>query len=159
MEDQPPATPEPPYKTAAQLLDVERGTTSSPPKPGLSFSPGLQPVPGSTAPATASGEPVPHVFGPLQTAVDPLAAGIDTEQNPATRAENRVITRTGEAAAGPRPVTYAEKSQDVPQAAPADGANVAAPPDAASDAVPGPSSAPTTSTAVVPAPAAPQSSS
>ena len=35
-----------------------------------------------------------HVFGPGQSAVDPIAAGLDPNYRPLTRAENRMITRT-----------------------------------------------------------------
>ncbi|WP_424139893.1 hypothetical protein [Roseomonas chloroacetimidivorans] len=125
--------------TAADMIADRQ--PKAPRQEGLSVTPGLQEVPDSFAPATASGDPVPHVYGPQQAAVDPVAAGLDTGHSPLTRAENRVITRTGELGAGPRPATYVEKGQEVQQAAPADGANVPAPLDADAEKVPGPSGA------------------
>ena len=114
------------FRTAADIAGIEeqlntRGT------PGLSHASGLEAVPDSFAPATATGEPIPHVRGPGQNPVDPVAAGLDTMVNMPTRNDNRVVTRTGADAAGPRPFTYIEKTGPnmVPQAAPADGAHVA----------------------------------
>jgi hypothetical protein len=65
-----------------------------PPVPGQSVSPGLRTVPNSFGRPTADGAPVAHVFGPGQAAVDPVAAGLDPNYSPLTRAENRMITRT-----------------------------------------------------------------
>lgn len=113
-----------------------RGTR--PPRPGHSVAPGLRPVPGSTVPANADGSEAPHVFGPNQAAVDPVAAGLDWEHSPPTRNEDRRITQTGELGAGPRPATYAEKQGDVPQAAPADGVEVDPPSEESAQASPGP---------------------
>ena len=109
---------------------------------GLSFVQGLEVIPGSSAPSMADGTMVPHVRGPGQAPVDPIAAGIDLTKAPLSRAENRVITQTGEMAAGPRPATYAHVvgGREVPQAAPADGAEVPAKPDSESAAIAGPSS-------------------
>ena len=133
--------PEPFYRTAAEVFGMQQAFERST-QAGLSHSAGLRPVPDSTAPSTATGEPVSHVFGPGQNPVDPVAAGLDTRAILQTRQENRVVTRTGEAAAGPRPFTYIEKTgpDQVPQAAPADGAHVPAPADAVADASPGPNS-------------------
>ena len=140
--------PQPIYRTAAEVFGMEQAFERSV-QAGLSHSAGLRQVPNSTAPSTATGEPVSHVFGPGQNPVDPVAAGLDTRAMLQTRQENRVVTRTGEAAAGPRPFTYIEKTgpEQVPQAAPADGAHVPAPADAVADASPGPNSV-----AVAPAP-------
>lgn len=109
-------------------------------RPGQSFTPGLRNIEGSTAPAMADGTEVPHVMGPQQAPVDPVAAGLDTTAHPLTRAENRVITRTGALGAGNPPSTYAEKGA-TPAEAPSDMSEVAAPADAESDAQPGPNSA------------------
>lgn len=136
---------EPPFVTAA-----EKHGMTGPGGPadlqdrhnGLSRSPNLRPVPNSFAPAHANGEAVPHVYGAQQAAVDPIAAGLDYKHDIPTRTEMRVTTRTGELGAGPRPTTYVEKGQDVPQSTPADGAEVVAPSDEESEAVPGPTSAP-----------------
>ena len=130
-----------PYRTAAEVAGLKRPDELSV-TPGLSHSAGLRPVPDSTAPSTATGEPVPHVYGPGQNPVDPVAAGLDTRAVLQTRAENRVVTHTGEDAAGPRPHTYIEKTgpEQVPQAAPADNQLEAAPADAVADAAPGPNS-------------------
>jgi len=118
------ASPNPDYPTAAEQLEAPSVTVRT--DPSLSFSPDLEEVPGSTAPARADGAPVAHVRGPQQAAVDPVAAGLDTGALVATTDTNRMINRTGEAAAGPRPVTYAQTGQDVQQASPADGALVPA---------------------------------
>ena len=116
---------------------------SPPPTPGLSQSPGLREVPNSKAPAMADGTMVSHVFGPGQAAVDPIAAGLDVAHKPLTRNENRVITQTGEMAAGPRPSTYIEKGQPVQQAGPADQTHIPAPADADAAKEPGPTGATT----------------
>ncbi|HWX48132.1 MAG TPA: hypothetical protein VNZ61_08770 [Roseomonas sp.] len=127
------AGPEP-LKTALDAIQAEAVTTRT--DPSLSFSPDLEEVPGSTAPARADGSAVPHVRGPQQAAVDPVAAGLDTGAVVATTDTNRAVNRTGEAAASPRPATYVEKGSEVQQAAPADGALV---PVSATPDVPGPS--------------------
>ena len=139
--NQPPPTP--PFQTAAEIGGIAEQVAAKP-KPGLSFTPGLQELPGSQAPSTAKGDPVSHVFGPQQAPVDPVAAGLDTQHVPLSRAENRMITQTGEAAAGPRPFTYVEKTgpDQVPQAAPADGALVKPPSDAEAAETAGPASVP-----------------
>jgi len=83
---------------------------------GKSHSPGLRAVPNSFVPGTDRA----HVHGPQQSPVDPVAAGLDTEHVPPTRAENRVIDRTGEIASGPHaagPIGVSDGSQVV---APAD---------------------------------------
>lgn len=109
-----------PFQTAAEVLGMEQ--QGEPPTPGLSQAAGLREVPNSVVPGTARGD-ISHVYGPGQAAVDPVAAGLDTNSSPPGRAENRAITQTGEAAAGPRPHTYIEKTgpEKVPQSAPADG--------------------------------------
>jgi hypothetical protein len=108
--------------------------------PGLSHSPGLMEVPDSKVPGMADGTMISHVYGPGQTPVDPIAAGLDTGFNPASRAENRSITQTGELAAGPRPSTYAQHGGHVPQAGPSDGSEVKPPSDADAAKAPGPNS-------------------
>lgn len=132
---------QPAYRTAAAVFGLKQPHELVA-APGLSHTPGLREVPNSTVPATATGEPVAHVYGPGQNPVDPVAAGLDTRAVLQTRAENRVVTQTGEQAAGPRPHTYIEKTgpDQVPQAAPADGALVVAPAETVADASPGPNS-------------------
>ncbi len=142
-DDTPVDTTGPVVPTAAEIHGV--GNDSPPPRPGFSQSPGLREVPNSMVPAMADGTMVPHVYGPGQAAVDPIAAGLDWQHKPLTRAENRVITQTGEDAAGPRPSTYAGKGE-VQQAGPADHANVPAASDESASKVPGPTGA-TTETA------------
>ena len=144
MSDNPtpePAADAPHYRTAAEVFGLKQPHELAA-AAGLSHSPGLRPVPNSTAPATATGEPVAHVYGPGQNPVDPVAAGLDTSAVLQTRAENRVVTNTGADAAGPRPHTYIEKTgpDQVPQAAPADNQLVPAPSEAVADAAPGPNS-------------------
>ena len=95
-------------------------------------------MPDSSAPATAAGDAVAHVFGPQQAACDPVAAGLDTKHNPMTRAENRMISQTGTLASGNRPTTYVEKGQDMPQAV-SDHSLVPAKTDEESGEAPGPS--------------------
>lgn len=146
MEDDKPSDA-PVVQSAAELHNI--GNDSPAPTPGLSQSPGLREVPNSQAPSMADGTMVSHVYGPGQAAVDPIAAGLDTRHNPLTRAENRVITQTGEFAAGPRPSTYAHTGADVQQAAPADFKEVSAPADTDAAKEPGPTGA-TTETALVP---------
>ena len=80
--NQPPPTP--PFQTAAEIGGIAEQVAAKP-KPGLSFTPGLQELPGSQAPSTAKGEPVSHVYGPQQAPVDPVAAGLDTQQVPLSR--------------------------------------------------------------------------
>ena len=114
-----------PFTTADVATDgFEPRQTSA--TPGLSQSPGLMCVPNSRVPGLAGGGMVSHVFGPQQNAADPIAAGLDTRHDPMTRAENRVVTQTGELGAGPRPATYAGHGY-VQQAGPSDGALVASP--------------------------------
>ena len=101
---------EPEFKTATEVYDVKRDQPA--PTPGMSLSPGLREVDNSPIPGVDRS----HVFGPQQSAVDPVLAGLDTNHNPLTRAEDRVITRMS------------------------DGAMVVPPPDAESDKIVGPSS-------------------
>ena len=110
------------------------------PIPGLSYSPGLRELPDSQVPGLGNGGMVSHVFGPGQAPVDPIAAGLDTQYNPLTRAENRMITQTGTIGAGPRPSTYAGKPGDIPQAGPADHMVVKAASDVEAGRAPGPNS-------------------
>ena len=110
------------------------------PIPGLSFSPGLRELPNSQVPGLGNGGMVSHVFGPGQAPVDPIAAGLDTQYNPLTRAENRMITQTGVIGAGPRPMTYAGKPGDIAQAGPADHRVVKAASDIEAGRAPGPNS-------------------
>ena len=117
------------FQTGAEVAGIDPAVTVRT-DPSLSYSPDLEEVPDSTAPALADGTAVAHVHGPQQAAVDPIAAGLDTGAVVPTIAENRAITRTGEIGAGPRPETYVEKGVEVPQAAPADNATVAIDPDA-----------------------------
>lgn len=131
-----------PFTSGAETHAI--GNDSPAPTPGLSISPGLQPVPNSQAPALADDTLVSHVMGPGQAAVDPVAAGLDTQHVPLTRNDNRVVTQTGELAAGPRPATYAEKGADVPQAGPSDGTTVAPVSDAEAAKAPGPNAVPAT---------------
>lgn len=117
---------------------IQQGT----PTAGLSQSPGLRELPDSQVPGLAGGGMVSHVFGPGQSPVDPIAAGLDTGYNPLTRAENRVITQTGTLGAGARPSTYAHiGGEPVPQAGPSDHANVPAVSDEEAGRAPGPNSA------------------
>jgi hypothetical protein len=139
MSDEQNTTDAPVIQTAAEVHGI--GNDSPPPTPGLSQSPGLREVPNSQVPAMADGTMISHVFGPGQAAVDPIAAGLDTKHQPLTRNENRVITQTGEFAAGPRPSTYVGKGVDVPQAGPADHSEVPAPADSAAAHEPGPTGA------------------
>ena len=135
---------EPAVKTAAddnpdlkQKIDAEEQRKLRP--SGLSISPGLKELPGSKAPAMADGTEVSHVFGPQQSPVDPVAAGLDTSAHPLTRNDNRVVTQTGRIGAGNPPSTYAEKGAK-PAEAPSDGQNVPAQPDEEADKAPGPNS-------------------
>ena len=140
MENKTEGAPASPFTTAADAFPptANRGE----PTPGLSQSPGLREVPNSLAPAMADGTLVPHVYGPGQAAVDPIAAGLDTGYMPPTRNDDRVVTQTGVDGAGPRPSTYLEKGLDVPQSTVADHRQVRAPNDAAAETVLGPSAAP-----------------
>lgn len=97
------------YQSAAEVYGVKRD--QPPATPGLSLSPGLRSVEDSKVPGTDRS----HVIGPQQAAADPVLAGLDTQHNPMTRAEDRVITRT------------------------VDGAMLVPPPDAESDKIVGPS--------------------
>jgi hypothetical protein len=126
------------FQTGAEALGME---TPPAPTPGLSQAAALREVPNSRVPGTVSGD-ISHVFGPGQAAVDPIAAGLDLAGHFPSRAENRAITQTGEAAAGPRPYTYIHRTgpEQVPQAAPADGALVQAPTDEVAAQAPGPTS-------------------
>ena len=116
------------FQTAAEATGMKAPTTL--PTPGLSQSPGLEKIEGSTVPGLAHGGTINHVKGPQQAPVDPIAAGLDLGHNPQTRNENRAVTQTGEIAAGTRPSTYGHPAS-VPQAAPADGSLVAGPDDTA----------------------------
>ncbi len=126
------------------------------PTPGLSQSPGLRTLANSQVPGLAGGGMVSHVFGPGQSPVDPIAAGLDTGYDPQTRAENRLITQTGAIAAGPRPSTYAEKGgARIPQAGPSDHSTVAAIPDKEAAISPGPNSIGADAPSVLDAPPVP----
>ena len=142
MADEKPPVDQPDIvrSTAEDHPLVQERKDQPAPTPGLSQSPGLVPVPDSHAPATASGEAVAHVFGPQQAACDPVAAGLDTRHDPLTRAENRMINRTGEIGSGNHPSTYVEKGKDLPVAV-SDGSLVPAAPDSEAGKNPGPTGA------------------
>ncbi|NPD67293.1 hypothetical protein HN018_06860 [Lichenicola cladoniae] len=84
---------------------------------GKSFTPGLTEVPDSKVPGAEHS----HVHGPQQAAVDPVAAGLETEHSPTTINENRVVNRTGEIGSGPHtPGTTPAVSDGSPVVAPED---------------------------------------
>jgi hypothetical protein len=131
-----PAKEPPPY-TAMAGATVQQSVRT----PGLTQAPGLRELPDSKVPGLAGGGEVSHVFGPGQTPVDPIAAGLDLGYNPLTRSEDRLITQTGTIGAGARPSTYLDKGgKPIPQAGPSDHANVPAPSDAVAADSPGPNS-------------------
>jgi hypothetical protein len=118
----------PAFRTAADIAGV---TTQGPElqpddaRSGLSLAVGLEEIEGSEVPPGPGGEAYRHVRGPTQMPVDPHAAGLDTRfvgQQP----DPRVMTQTGEIAAGPRPYTYIERTgpRMTQQAAPADNRQV-----------------------------------
>jgi hypothetical protein len=76
--------------TAAEEAGIEDRIVPLP-ITGRSLSPGLTHLQDSKVP----GHDRHHVHGPQQAAVDPVAAGLETDHIPASAAENRVITRTG----------------------------------------------------------------
>jgi hypothetical protein len=126
----------PPYRTVADMNEAKGEPTA-----GLSQSPGLRELPDSKVPGMGDGTLVSHVFGPGQTPVDPVAAGLDTGFDPLTRSSDRIITQTGTLGAGQRPSTYLQHGGAlIPQAGPADHANVAAATDELAASSPGPNS-------------------
>ena len=100
--------------SAAEKLDT-RGVGAEP-VAGLSVSPGLRELPNSKVPGTDRS----HVHGPQQAPCDPMAAGLDVDHHPLTRAENRAVTLTGADGSGPHliPVDAPRTHETVP--APAD---------------------------------------
>jgi len=135
-----PGTGEPPqdgqaqgpfFRTAADIAREREGEEEAPEllpddaRSGLSQAVGLQWVPDSELPPGPGGEVHSHVHGPTQMPADWAAAGLDIrsmrQQPPA-----RVMTRTGETAAGPRPYTHVERTgpRMTPQAAPPDNQQV-----------------------------------
>ena len=85
-----------PYVTAAEALGIGRDQPA--PTPGLSVTTDLVEVPDSPVPGAGHS----HVMGPQQAAADPVLAGLDTQHNPLSRAENRAITKPdGETVAPP----------------------------------------------------------
>jgi len=138
MSDSQNKDPGPAYRTAAEVVAEQPGATEPELKEGdsrsgLTVVRGLQHIEGSTAPSRLDGKPMHHVMGPGQNPVDAVAAGLDTRYiGHSLQGDGRVVTQTGEIGAGPRPFTYVEKTGPdmVQQAAPADGATVAAPPPA-----------------------------
>jgi hypothetical protein len=108
--------PNPVYRTAAELLPAPDPDAPEP-IPGLTQSPGLVEIPGSTVPGATHN----HVVGPGQAPVDPIAAGLDTAHVPASRNEERVTTdaTTGETILpGKDPaVQLPAKAADAPAAA------------------------------------------
>ena len=120
-----PAAEKPPFTSAAELAGMKEALDARH-KEGLSYTPGLRSIPDSIVP----GFDHAHVYGPQQSPVDPVAAGLDTNFQPISRAENRVITLTGAAAGGPRPLIADER--------PVDGRMVKAPLDEDSARVAGP---------------------
>lgn len=153
-EDNKPNEPEvkvegPLVETAAQRhgFNIERGRT-----PGMTQVSGLVEVENSPCPAYADGTVVSHVMAPGQMAVDPVAAGIDTKHVPLTRAENRVITRTGQDGSGNLPSTYAQhegpNTSDKILKPVTDHSEVVAPEEAIAAAAPGPNAQPAANTTV-----------
>lgn len=144
MADDENKAAEPPFQTAAErhpgFLERMEQKARSFTHSGLSVTPGLREVPDSKAPAMADGSAVSHVMGPQQSAVDPIAAGLDLSADSVTRNEGRIITQTGTLGSGSRPATYAEKGLDEPKGTPDDHSEVPAPSDAEADLAPGPNS-------------------
>lgn len=118
MAEEKPDAPTPAYVTAEQLAGKGEPVTDAVPErslhieSGLTKSPGLEAVPDSFAPATAGAQPVPHVRGPGQNPVDPVAAGLDTINVPKPAGES--VTPTGREASGREPATYVEKTAGAP---------------------------------------------
>ena len=109
---------------------------------GLSVTVGLREIPDSVAPAMSDGTKVSHVMGPQQAPCDPIAAGLDLEAHPLSRAENRMITRTGVIGSGNRPATYVEKGDFKNGDVVSDESVVPAPMDEEAAGSPGPNSVP-----------------
>ena len=120
-----PDSAQAPFTTAADAFKTEADTKA--PTSGLSFTPGLREVANSPVPGAAHS----HVLGPQQAAADPVAAGLDTAYAGRSRAENRVVNKTGEQASGPRTL--------LPEHPPEDGRMEPAPGDDDAAGVPGPS--------------------
>ena len=110
----------PSYATAADALPQQEPVTTAVPRrsqhvdSGLSRSYDLEVVPNSFAPATASGEAVPHVRGPGQNPVDPVAAGLDTHNVLRAADVAAAMTLTGRDVSGREPATYVEKTGGAP---------------------------------------------
>ena len=121
-----PNAEKPPFTTAAELAGMTEDLNKRH-QEGMSYTPGLRAIPGSIVPGAEHS----HVYGPQQSPVDPAAAGLDTNFQPISRAENRVINQTGAAAGGPRVLLKDER--------PSDGTMVQAPKDDDSAKVAGPS--------------------
>ena len=57
---------------------------------------------------------VPHVRGPGQNPVDPVAAGLDTHNVPRTGDPNASVTLTGREVSGREPATYVQHTDGAP---------------------------------------------
>jgi len=120
----PPPTqdaPQPAYVTADALMPEVKPVTEAVPRrslqgieSGLTIVHGLEVVPDSFAPATSSGEMIPHVRGPGQNPVDPVAAGIDLHNVPQPTDVEPAITPTGREASGREPATYVQHTAGAP---------------------------------------------
>lgn len=150
------------YRTAAEVVGDKMkpmpAETQGDARNGLTRVLGLQEIEGSSAPSHFDGKPVPHVFGPNQNPVDPVAAGLDTRLIGHTSDTTHVMTQTGEAGSGMRPFTYVQHTgpEMVPQSAPADGQHVTVEAPKAKEADPVPPAASKVSDQPIPTNSGPQ---